>query len=520
MATYTPSTGPGAGTPLNFRLLIDPPERQTQQTMAERVIPGATNSVVSIVGKAVTKIRGQARFDSFGALKTFEGVVGTRGSLVYSEEPSGLNVIFVAMSRGRVTPYDVHLASVEFWIIPTSTIVQQITVNADIGGTPITNIISAHISYGFDARTGECRIVTPVKPTGTYDGQLTVSIGTGPLGGGAGTPLTRFVGLVRDFDYNQNPASVTTIARGFLTRAVEYENGEETSYNPYNGAGGLLLPDLIGSISGDAATIVEAVLTKASVPYTSANIDGSSVAYGGSFGAINPLAFMWHSGGHIATGDVVQASDAGESAMSYIERYDNIDAEITGGNDGGRFRTYESLGGIVRRRRVGGRPQSTPDHTLTGGVDVLAGQFKRSISQTRNYFVVKGVDKGGNFGPMNFALQQSNPFQPNTTKHTYSLSSDMIERDTEANPISGMACETVAKALALEFNREIVTGWVETYRDDPFDLAQTHLVQGAVGGVTGPLGVGEPLWVQSLDISVDERGFTQRMTYLGGGLGP
>ena len=78
MATYTPS----GGSALNFRLLVDPPERQTSEVMSERPVIGSTASVVSFIGKPVTKIRGEARFDSFGALKTFEGVVGTEGSLV------------------------------------------------------------------------------------------------------------------------------------------------------------------------------------------------------------------------------------------------------------------------------------------------------------------------------------------------------------------------------------------------------------------------------------------------------
>src|SRR5437763_16775312 len=119
MATYTPSDGPGAGTPLNFGLLIDPPTRETRQTISERVIPGTNSSTIDIVGKTVTRIRGQARFNSYGALKTFEGVVGSTGVLVYSEEPAGLHVIFAGLTRTRVTPSDVHLANVEFWIIPS-----------------------------------------------------------------------------------------------------------------------------------------------------------------------------------------------------------------------------------------------------------------------------------------------------------------------------------------------------------------------------------------------------------------
>ena len=426
-----------------------------------------------------------------------------------SEEPSGITVAFVSLRRTRVTPHDVHLASVEFWIIPSSAIVQQVQLSASIGGTSVTNVLSARISYGFDLRTGECRIVTPVKPSGTYDDVLSISIGT------TSSPATRFVGLVRDFEYTDNPGAVTTIARGYLIRAIEYENWEETEYDPWTGSGGLLLPDLVGTLTGAADDIVKAALDKADVPYTGSNIHGSSVVYGGG---LSPLPFMWRSGGS-GPNTVPMPQEQGESAMSYIERYDAIDAEITGTNAGGRFRTFETTGGTVFRVRVGGRPQGTPDKTLTGGVDILAGQFQRSISQTRNYFVVKGQDRGQGFGALNFALASSNDFQPSGSKHTYQFSSDMIERDLDSDTThTGMSCETLANALELEYNREIVSGWVETYRDDVFGVAQTHLVQGAAGGLVGLLGVAENLWVQSLEISIDNRGLTQRMTYLGGGL--
>jgi hypothetical protein len=518
MAVYTPSNGPGVGVPLDFRLLVDPPTRETRQTISERVIPGTNSSNIDIVGKTVTRIRGQARFDSYAALNTFEGVVGSTGVLAYSEEPAGIAVIFAGLTRTRVTPSDVHLANVEFWIIPSVDGVLQapreVNVTASTAAVTVSNILSAQVSYGFDMRTSECRLVTPVKPDYTYDDTLTVIMG-------AGNNIVRFVGVIRDFLYQDGSAQVTTVARGYLTRAIEYENSEETAYQNWLGAGGSLIIDITGSPTATAGDIVMAVLDRANVPYTAANISDSGVVYGGG---PDPLAFMWRSGGP-GPNTVVTPQEQGESAQSYIERYDSIDAEITGTNAGGRFRTFETLGGQVFRVRVGGRPQGTPDFTLTEGIDVLSGNFTRSISQTRNYFVVKGQPLGQGFGTCAFALQQENDFQPATTKHSYAFSSDMIERSNndvsdEAlnNSLTGMSCETLATALALEYNREVVTGWVETFRDDAFGIAQTHLVQGGPGGTVGALGLAENVWVQSLDISVDERGFTQRMSYLGGGL--
>lgn len=114
MATYTPQ----GETALNLGLLVDPPTRETRQTVAEAIVPGSNNAVVDVVGKPVTKIRGVARFESFDSLKTFEGAVGTQGLLEYSEEPTGIPVLFVSLQRQKVTPNGVQLAGVEFWIAP------------------------------------------------------------------------------------------------------------------------------------------------------------------------------------------------------------------------------------------------------------------------------------------------------------------------------------------------------------------------------------------------------------------
>jgi hypothetical protein len=113
VATYTPT----AGSPLTFHLLVDPPTRDTRQTISERQVPGSTTTIVDVIGRAVTKVLGRGRFDSFTIFKTFEVQVGTSGVLIYSEEGAGVNVVFVAIQRTRVTKADVHIANVEFWLV-------------------------------------------------------------------------------------------------------------------------------------------------------------------------------------------------------------------------------------------------------------------------------------------------------------------------------------------------------------------------------------------------------------------
>lgn len=381
---------------------------------------------------------------------------------------------------------------------------RRISVQASwTGGSTGTfsNILSARASFGFDKRVSEATILTPVKPGLTYDDLVTLTMGV--VGSNV---ITRFVGLVRDFQYLDNPRGVQTVCRGRLVRAAEYENVEDPTL-----VGGLSIDDLLGPPTGTASAIVQAVLTKANVPYTAANIGSSATVYGDAY---DP--FIWQNGA--SDNPVIDLEDAGETALSYIERYDAIDAEYSAAtSSGGRYRTFETLAGVIYRFLVGGRPRATQEFTFTEGTDILDGQFERSISDTRNYFVVTGYDPGDNTGAESFALQESNPFQPSTSKHTYRFSSPMIERSLASDPGTGMAAETLTQVLALEFNREIVSGWISTFRDDELGIAQTHLVQ-APGGLPGRLGVAEKLWLQTLDVSVDEAGFTQRMGYLGGGL--
>jgi hypothetical protein len=383
-------------------------------------------------------------------------------------------------------------------------ILRRVAASADwTGGSSgsFTNILSARASFGFDKRVSEASIVTPTKLAVTYDDAVTLTMGV------VGSNVSvRFIGFVRDFRYSHNPRGVETVCRGLLTRAEEYENWEDPQLY-----GGLFIYDLLGTQTGTAPDIVKAVLNKAGVSFTDANINGSSTVYGDI-----DDAFIWHNGN--SDNPLIDLQEAGETAMGYIERYDAIDCDFSAvSGSGGRYRTFETLAGTVYRFMVGGRPRATEEFTFTETVDILDGNFERSISDTRNYYVVTGYDPGDSTGPESFALQDSNTFQPSTEKHTYRFSSPMIERSNESDPGTGMSCERLANVLSLEYNREIVSGWITTHRDDDLGIAQTHLVQ-APGGLPGRLGVAEKLWVQSLDISVDQDGFTQRVSYLGGGL--
>ena len=102
---------------LQFGMLVSKPRRSTVITAAEELIPGSNDSLIDVIGKGVTKIQGAAVFQSYQSLKAFEGAVGSDGVLVYAEEPLGVHALLVSVERTGVTPSDIQLADIEFWLV-------------------------------------------------------------------------------------------------------------------------------------------------------------------------------------------------------------------------------------------------------------------------------------------------------------------------------------------------------------------------------------------------------------------
>lgn len=387
--------------------------------------------------------------------------------------------------------------------------VRRVTQSATrVGGDVIQNLMTSKATYGLQQRVSTASIVTPTAPPGlTYDDTIELVMGV-TINGVPSNVTTRFKGIVREQRYSYSPRGVETVMYGFLQRAVEYENTEESTLVDSLGRsilGGLVPYDLTGAVDGHdtAGNIIHAVLDRANVPHNAADIDSSSVLFG-----FFDDAFVWVNGTNENNPDLLAA---GETAIAYIERYDEVDGDHTG-----RYKTFETLpvpGGVFRVQ-IQYPPSGAPDFTFTETVDILDGQMTRSITATRNYFVVTGYDVGAGVGPVNFVLQQANTFQGPTTKHTQMLNSPMIARSLDSDGGTGQSCETLCYALAAEFNREIVTGWIKTHRDDIIGIAQKHLVAGN-GGQADRLGTGQLLLVTGLEISVDNQGFRQRITYVG-----
>lgn len=377
-------------------------------------------------------------------------------------------------------------------------IVLQATFN---GGNAIPWVLEATSNLGIDARVSSCTFVIPYLPVGlTYDSVVQVVMG-------CGNQVVRFTGIVRDFIYTLSPRSIQVQCFGYLRRATEFENTEDPTViggripSDLTSGGTIITTNPQGYVD-TADNIIGAVLALANVPYNPGNIDSSSIQYG-----LFEDAFVWKNGTNSQNFDL---REAGESALSYIERYDEID-----GDSDGRYRTYETSDGITFRKKMQVPPTGSPDiPPFVETVDLLSGQITRSISPTRNYFVVTGYDTGSGAGPEFFVLQSANSFQFGNTKHTAHLSSEMIERSLISDPGTGQSCEALCNALKSELNREIVTGTIETWRDDTINPLIKVQVQGN-GGQADRLGTGQLLLVTGVTTSVNSDGFTQRLTLLG-----
>lgn len=393
---------------------------------------------------------------------------------------------------------------------------------ASLGGTALTNILSARCSFGWDMRVSQAVIYVPVNPLPgqqPYDQGLVLQMGAGT------TNATRFTGLFRKYDYSLYPRALGLVGYGNLVRAQQYENNDEGAGQP----GGLDLIDLVGGPGyGTDQAIVQAVLSRVpKLTFTAGNIAGTGTNFGTEMTTIGPGPFLWRNGSNPSI--KVDIGGKGETALEYIDRIDAVSAVYTSGSaPAGFYRVYEQIGGTIRRALIGSRPRGTANFTFIEGQDIWQGSASREYPLANRVYV-QGFDyvgkSGRGFGPVsNLAsatIQGNNPFMPVSEKHTYTFSSPLIERGLNADAWQGMSCETVAGALALDVNRETVRCSFTTPRDDLIGPGHTVMVQGPGGG--GPdrlgIGIGDPLWVVHVDVSVDADGsFSQRLECLGGGV--
>lgn len=375
------------------------------------------------------------------------------------------------------------------------TVVRNPYVSATLAGVSVGQILSARCSFGFDLRVSEAYITVPVPPTtGYYWDPVVLTMGATP-----GTARTRFTGVLLEKDYSLWPRAVTLVCKGNLYRAAIFENtnvlGTDLTNNSAGQTDQAMVNQVLGAVTG--------------LSYNTANIGGTGKTFGKV--AVQVASSGW---GNIYTGPFTWGGpgllnqSVGETALSFIERLDSV-------CEG--YRLFETSGGTLYRFQISGRPRNAWDLTFTEGVDIFSGQSQRTLIQARNRILVNGYDRGIDT-PNNFFILTYATLATSGLDQTYAFQSPMIEQTKIADG-TAQSCEAVATYLINEFDREIVKLQMVTPRDDMIGPGQTHLIQGGPGGTVGRLGIGEPLWVNRVDVEVSEQGaFSQTVTYIGGGL--
>lgn len=373
---------------------------------------------------------------------------------------------------------------------PYTTFVRNTYLSATLAGVTLSNVISARVSLGLDLAVSEAQVVLASEPsTGSYDDTVTITMGAGT------NNVRRFTGLLKQYERGLFPREITLVCQGNLSKAANYKpfvadsaaSAQLLAALQSAGVNGLLIGELMGSNYTTAADedIVFAILQRAGVSVDQSKIGGT----GTDLMNLPPDATTW---------------PFSESALSRIH---TIDAASQG------YRTFESINGVIYRAQIKGWPgNQTPQFTFTEGQDISRGKSTRTMLEFKNVVRVDGYNFGAGVPAIVSVVDESG----GGTEYELDYSTPLAGHVSGAG--AGFATDDIANYLIAEWNRELVRVTLTTPRDDVIGPGQTHLVQGP-GGTADRLHVGEPLWVQRVDIEVDSRGtFRQTMTYLGGGV--
>lgn len=349
-------------------------------------------------------------------------------------------------------------------------IVRDTVLDASVGGNAINDILTARVSLGYDLAVSEAVVTCATFPGGGYFDSLDISM----------NGQSRFSGVVVSVDYSLYPRAVQLMGRGRMFFLQKYRlQGDLVDPNQ-----GLSLLELVGSATATDQQIVSAVLDRAGVGTNGGGIGGT----GSVLGLVAPEEFAWK---------------MNESALDYIHKIDKISLG---------YRTFETAGGQIFRAQVNSRPGGGESLTFTEGIDIREGSASRSVQDLFTAVRVGGYSVGDYLEPRVIYMEGSNPY--GGSPQIFEFESEMIEYRDGADRIS---CESVAAYWLGELNREIVKLSLTTPRDDLIGPGQVHLVQGP-GGSADRLGTGEPLWVQRVDIEINQSGeFRQNIQYIGGG---
>jgi hypothetical protein len=349
-----------------------------------------------------------------------------------------------------------------------------------------TRVLEARTTWGLDLAVSEASFSVPEIADlhgATYFSYVSIT-----LHGGAVSPPT-WKGFITSIEYTLYPRTVTVHCHGPLILAQLQEMptysagaGTGSTGTGHDTIGGYLLVPADLSVTDDA-TIVNFVLSECSADTFLGSLGGTTRV----LGTFSTAPFRW---------------SEGETALSVIQRIDEMSAQLSGGV-WKLYRTYDDYGGSINRLPIDTVPSGSPALTFTEGVDISAGQDQKDILASKNRIVVTGLDRGDGTGAVNYTVIMSNAFLTQESHLTLQLSNPMLEVQREADVVSnkGLSCEGVANALIRQWSptQERVT------LTTPLDVAPPL---GGNVAIAAPVRFGTTLdhWVQRVERSIGQDG--------------
>lgn len=348
-----------------------------------------------------------------------------------------------------------------------------------VDGRPITQVVSAQSTYGFDQMVSTAEVVTPTVPSwAQYKSVVTID-----MGGTQATARRRFTGLLVDYDYTLFPRQVRLLCRGFLFLADLTQNSNSGGTDLSSAGAGATDESMVTTVLNDCGI-------------TNLNQIGGTGLTLGTISAAD--GFTW---------------SEGQSGLDFIRQLDSV---CMG------YRTFDTFSGSVTRQKIVTSGAPTAGFTFTEGSgssgDIEKGESQQTMREIRNRVLVTGYNTGtgsGANGEIQVAVRQDSPFLAHDV--TEPLNSSMIEQElTGTTP--GLVAQDVGTWLVQETNRVVIKTPYTTPRDDLIPPGATVGISPASGrlGMPPTATVG---WVQSVTNEYLEDGGYQQTIQLLGGIG-
>lgn len=371
------------------------------------------------------------------------------------------------------------------------------------------SVIEVTINYGYDLGVSTAEVQLTADPNVSNYSSVKIYGGCDP--NGPNYEALRFSGLFLRTEAAMWPYVYTMVCRGNLYRALQYRQAKPFVGMPAQLVEGPIpygiplvntiidgqeyqgyLNGQLGVDSTDENIVTSILQIVPELDVVPANVNGS-----GSVIVYAALDLIWPP--YMSAWDMVQ----------------KLDQAFLG------YRTYEDLGGTIRRERIFGYPHGISDTQFTEGIDVWEAHGTRTIEPLINGVYVEGLtdSRTGIPAGLVFAyVQEANPFQPadqpviEQFQSPFAETSDLIDA-LYPTPQPRLNANRVAEWRLAEGNRQLVNVQVTTFRDDLLFIGHTISINIPHAAVQ------EPVWIQHVTIKASSQPslWQQTISGIGGG---